>query len=188
MGLAGLLSLLPLVALMRCSRRHLACLYALAAAVLTLAGCAATPPFPPTLTQQAQSVPSPEALSQNPRAPTTPIAWGGTIVRTVNEAHDTLITVLAYPLNGAMRPQLQGRPLGRFILRNPGFLDPLIYAPNRELTVIGRVNQFQHGKIGEQPYTFPVVAPQALHLWPVKPVPLSPRFQFGIGIGVGSRF
>lgn len=188
MGMAWILSVLSLVALMAWLRHFQPHLTALAVAALALSGCASAPPFPPALTQQAHTVPSPEALSQISRAPASPIAWGGTIIRIVNQAHDTQITVLAYPLNEAMRPQLERRPLGRFIIRQPGFIEPLIYAPGRVLSVIGRVIRFQRGQIGEQPYNYPVVSPQALHLWPVAPLTPYPRFQLGIGIGIGSHF
>ena len=188
MGLAGILSLLPLVALMSSSRARKAHLCACALAAMSLYGCAAEPPFPPALTQQAQTAPAPEAIARTMRAPTSPVAWGGTIIRIDNQAHDTLITVLAYPLNNALRPQLPNRSLGRFIIRQPGFVEPLIYAPGRELSVIGHISGFQPGDIGQQPYNYPVVSAQALHLWPFEPVGISPRFQFGIGIGIGSHF
>lgn len=155
---------------------------------LVLGGCATTPPFAPTLTQQAQTAPAPQAVSRNARAPATPVAWGGTIVKIDNEANDTLITVLAYPLNDALRPKLHESTLGRFIVRKTGFVEPLIYAPGRELTVIGHVGAFKPGEIGQRPYNYPVVTAQAMHLWPIEPIRTAPRFQFGIGIGIGSRF
>ncbi|WP_065089588.1 Slp family lipoprotein [Acidihalobacter prosperus] len=156
--------------------------------VLALAGCATTPPFAPALAQQAQTAPAPQAVARNARAPATPMAWGGTIVKVDNEAHDTLITVLAYPLDDALRPKLRDSTIGRFIVRARGFVEPLIYAPGRELSVIGPVTGFRQGEIGQQPYQYPVVSEQAMHLWPLAPEPSTPRFQFGIGIGIGSRF
>lgn len=161
---------------------------AAAAALLALGGCAVAPPFPPALTQQAHTVPAPDAVARNARVPTAPVAWGGTIVSVVNQAHDTLITVLAYPLDSEMRPRLRATTIGRFIVRAKGFVEPLIYAPGRELSVIGRVTGIEGGTIGQLPYNYPVVAPQSMHLWPLQPLQTSPRFQFGIGIGVGTRF
>lgn len=188
MGLAWLLSLFTLVALMSVPACRLARICMLMATALALGGCAMSPPFSLALTQRARTAPTPGQIAHGARLPTTPVAWGGTIVSIENRAHDTLITILAYPLNSEWRPRLQVHPLGRFIIRQVGFVEPLIYHPGRELTAIGHVTHFKPGKIGQQTYNYPVISAQAIHLWPIRPNRTPPQFQFGFGIGIGSRF
>jgi outer membrane lipoprotein len=48
----------------------------------------------------------------------------------------------------------------------PQFLDPAVYAAGRRMTVIGTVTGEEERKIAELPYRYPVVAADAIKLWP----------------------
>jgi outer membrane lipoprotein len=48
----------------------------------------------------------------------------------------------------------------------PEFLDPQVYAPDRQVTVTGTLLRTEAGKVGEYPYTYPVIQADAWYLWP----------------------
>lgn len=63
---------------------------------------------------------------------------------------------------------------GRFITVVQGFLDPAVYAKQREITVTGVVTKSSSAMIGEYKYTFPEVLVNTYILW--QPVPEYPRY------------
>jgi len=148
-----------------------------------LFGCAS----PPVLDNRAvNSQVTPEGVSFN----TTPyqgriVQWGGKIVALQNLPEFSEVQILAYPLNKRGVPRAGARPQGRFILRHPGFLDPLDYAAGRWLTTIGTITELTEAHIGRTTHKLPVLQDQQLKLW--RYAPDRPRFtpQFSIGIGVG---
>lgn len=110
------------------------------------------------------------------------VIWGGVLVKVSNLARSTELEILAYPLDRRQRPQRDDRPQGRFIARYPGYLEPVTYAPGRLVTVLGRVEGLDTRKVGEAPYTYPMVATESVHLWdPEKP---GSDVHFGVGIGI----
>ena len=50
------------------------------------------------------------------------------------------------------------------------FLDPAIYARDRQITVVGTVSGVEERPVGDVSYRYPVVTAQHVRLWP----PLSP--------------
>ncbi len=101
-----------------------------------------------------------------------PVRWGGVIVGVENRSEFSILEVLERPLDGSGRPSETAVAGGRFLVRSPNFLDPMIYAREREVTVIGRLQPAQRGKIGEFGYDYPVVAADTLYLWE----PRAPRY------------
>ena len=97
-----------------------------------------------------------------------PVRWGGTIIATGNREDTTRLTVLGRPLYKGGEPELTDDSAGRFIAIVPGFLDPEVYAPDRRVTVTGTLLRLEAGKVGEFPYTYPVVQAQAWYLWPAE--------------------
>lgn len=111
------------------------------------------------------------------------VLWGGTVVAVTNEAERTLIEVLGYPLGRDQRPDTGRGAVGRFLIREEGFLDPADYAPGREISVVGPIAGTRDGRVGEHAYTYPVVAARQLELWPRRSDrPGPPRVRFGIGV------
>lgn len=153
-------------------------------AAIALAGCV-TDPFagklPPDLDR---SVAPDRAVSKANDLRNQAVLWGGEIVSVHNLKDTTEIAVLAYPLDSDSFPDVSKHTTGRFIVRYPGFLDPLDYGPGRLVTVLGRLDGVDKGKVGEAPYTFPVVKSSTLHLWSRHRSPRS-NVMFGIGVGIG---
>ncbi len=150
--------------------------------LVLLTGCASTPEFDTTQVDQALTPQSVIAEPESSRGKT--MLWGGTILDTRNLKEITQIEILAYPLNANYRPQLENKPLGRFIINHQGYLEPTTFAQGRQLTVLGKISGSQSGKVGDSVYTYPVVTGEQLHLW----LPASERSRtsvhFGVGIGL----
>ncbi len=148
--------------------------WALAGALVLLAGCATVP--------EAIRRPPPGDLQPDEvRAAATPqdylgatVRWGGTIAAVRNLAQETEIEIVARRLDGQGRPQGDDTSRGRFLVRVSGFLDPAIYAPERELTVRGRLEGVLQRPIGEYPYRYPVVRAEQVYLWPPRPTQPAP--------------
>ena len=97
--------------------------------------------------------------------------WGGTIIETGNREATTLLTVLERPLHKGGEPKFSDDSGGRFIAIVPAFLDPQVYAPDRQVTVTGALLRTETGKVGEYPYTYPVIQSDAWYLWPERTQP-----------------
>lgn len=141
--------------------------FVLAMALLGVAACVRPPialqgEFPPTTVGAVQ-------LSTETGAR---VRWGGRIVRVEPRADETCFEIVSAPLDRAARPSSPtDATYGRFLACNPGFFDPAIYAPEREVTVVGTVRSVDAGTVGERHYRFPVVQAEIVHLWPVRPEP-----------------
>jgi outer membrane lipoprotein len=100
------------------------------------------------------------------------VRWGGTIVDVQSREKETCFEIVSAPLDREARPIARSdTTYGRFIACNPGFFDPTIYAPDREVTVVGTVRSVDSGTVGDRHYRFPVVEADVVHLWPVRPEP-----------------
>lgn len=113
------------------------------------------------------------------------VRWGGTIAEVENQEHDTLLVIVDRPLESDGQPQVNDTSQGRFLAQVNGFLDPVVYARGRLLTVVGTVAGSRSRKIGSYPYQYPVVAVESYYLWP-RPVetvryyyPCYDRFWYG---------
>jgi outer membrane lipoprotein len=132
----------------------------LRAAALTLSACA-TPPaslsgaFADITVAQAQRQ---DLVGQRVR-------WGGEIVSTKPEKSRTCFEVVSRPLDRAARPRRTDQSDGRFVACAAGFYDPAVYAPHRELTVVGTLEASTSGKIGEYEYRCPQVQAEHVYLW-----------------------
>lgn len=94
------------------------------------------------------------------------VRWGGTIARIENQAdQQTMLEIVARPLNGGGRPLHNDRSDGRFLALVPRFLDPEIVKVGRDVTVLGQLSELQSGKIGETEYLFPVVQVDDFKFW-----------------------
>ncbi|WP_338063046.1 Slp family lipoprotein [Wenzhouxiangella limi] len=112
------------------------------------------------------------------------VIWGGRIVAVRNLANRTEISVVSYPLDRADRPRLDEEPGVRFLVRRPGFLEPVKYAPGRFVTVLGTVVGIEHAEVDEYRLAHPVLAAERVHLWPAEASRWQSRTQFSIGLGI----
>ena len=55
---------------------------------------------------------------------------------------------------------------GKFLIYYPAHLDPLVYAPEREITVAAEVEGTRSKALGDVEYAYPVVRSKELKLWP----------------------
>lgn len=145
--------------------------------LVLLAACAGSPPMPPNPGPEP-----PQAAAEPERWRGRQVVWVGTLVAVHNLPESSRLEVLAYPRRSNGDPDLDSAPLGRFLASYPGYLEPLDYAPGRQLSVRGRLAGSETGRVGETRYEYPLV--EAVQLQLLTPRSRSePRVYFGIGVG-----
>lgn len=110
------------------------------------------------------------------------VMWGGTILSGNNLKDATRLEILAYPLDEDGWPERNQKPLGRFFLTQKGYLETADYANGRVITVVGTVSGIKQGKVGESPYTYPIIQSRQLHRWDNIDRKSSTGFHFGVGV------
>ena len=136
-------------------------------AALWLAACATGVPAPIREAPPDQPQPD-EVRAEVSRFEGSTVRWGGVIASVSNRAEDTLIEMVSRPLGSSGRPRETDFTDGRFLARVPGFLDPAVYAPGREMTVSGTVAGLESRPVGEYPYPYVRVDVALHHLWTVR--------------------
>ncbi len=124
------------------------------------------------------------------------VEWGGVVVDSRNLREHSELEILAYPLSGSGRPDLEARPRGRFVALQKGYLESVEYAAGRLVTVSGPLAGLRRGSVGESRQDFPLVEISNITLWEHRqPATTRPRIHFGIsggnrgtGVGVGIGF
>jgi len=91
--------------------------------------------------------------------------WGGVIAKVTNNANNSMLEVVHFPLKSSTRPIQGNKTQGRFRVYFSGLLDPIIYKAGRSITALGSISVSEDGKIGEHEYTFPVLKASHIHLW-----------------------
>ena len=91
---------------------------------------------------------------------------GGSIIDVDNEQDYTLIQVLSYPLDFTGRPQFSKPSQGRFVIKSSEFLDPAVYAKDREITVAGVLEGDIERTVGKKTVRLPLVSSISMYLWP----------------------
>lgn len=97
------------------------------------------------------------------------VRWGGSIVETQPGRDQTCVEILARELDRGLRPLGGDMHHGRFLACRSGFQDPAIFTPGRDITVVGRVQGFIDGEIGEFMYRYPHLDAEVIYLWPERP-------------------
>ena len=158
--------------------RFRSCVIAFLAVLLS--ACAVTPPFSEETLRAVDRTLTPEQVVQS-AVRDVRVLWGGVIIKVDNLPDHTDITALSLPLDKTQRPDLDKPPRNRFIVRYSGYLETMVYAPGREITVLGSLQEAEEGKVGDASYRFPVVKADQIHLWPLRE---DSNVHFGVGIGV----
>jgi outer membrane lipoprotein len=131
-------------------------------------GCGHT--LSPSVRQQAQPPIPYRDLHANPEAFTgRTVILGGEILNTVNTENHTFVEVLQKPLDRSDAPRFTDKTAGRFMARCDTYLDPAIYAKDRQITIAGQVLGRHTGRIGEADYVYPLISCTETHLWPRTP-------------------
>lgn len=136
--------------------------YTLLLCLLLLGGCASVPD---TLRPVSETALLPFA-DAGVVSPPAEARWGGEIAAVRNQAQGSEIEVVQFQLNASGRPLKSDASAGRFRIRIPGFIDPVIYANGRLVTALGNFTGMEQGKVDAQPYSFPILETESVHLWP----------------------
>lgn len=136
--------------------------------LLVLAGCASE--VPQSISEPpAEEITFAQALAQADALKGRAVRWGGAIARVENLKEETWIEIVERPLASDGSPGYRDSSGGRFIAKIAGFVDPVVYAPHRLITVAGALDGIATREIGEYPYRYPVVRVSAYYLWPRPP-------------------
>jgi outer membrane lipoprotein len=144
--------------------------------LMAVTGCAS--PIAKTLRQEAAPGVTFPMVFANPDAYVgDTVVWGGSIIRTVNTREGSRLFVLQTVLGLRDKPGATDTSEGRFIAETDRFLDPLVYAKGRLITVAGRVagKETMARKKADIGYTYPLVKVEQLYLWK-KPEPTPPLY------------
>jgi outer membrane lipoprotein len=148
-----------------------------------LAGCQSTPVIT-TVAAPLAATPY-QVGSDAQRFGSADVVWGGMILTVHNLAETTEIEVLAYPLSSSQRPKLSAPTEGRFIAVMRGYVESQDFPQGRFVTLSGKLAGARAGRIEEHDYNFPLVMVVQMHLWKAEFQNDGPRFNMGIGIGIG---
>lgn len=97
------------------------------------------------------------------------VRWGGEVISSRPEANRTCFEVLARDLDRTYRPLPGDRTYGRFLACKEGFQDPAVFRQGREITVVGRLDEFVTQEVGEYSYRYPRLDADTVYLWPERP-------------------
>ncbi|MBE0426124.1 MAG: Slp family lipoprotein [Nitrospirae bacterium] len=96
---------------------------------------------------------------------------GGIIVNTRATPEDSLIEALYVPVDSRGYLKGVGTLHNRFLAIFPmesGLLDPMVFRPQREITLAGEFIGTREGKIDEMDYVYPLFRIKELYLWEEK--------------------
>ena len=110
------------------------------------------------------------------------VMLGGRIIEAKASSPLSELTVLQLAIGTSDRPKNSDKSEGRFIIQSKQLLDPAIYEKDMLVTVVGTVKGSKVLPIGDLKYTYPIVEPIEIKLWP-KGMQTQPVFHFGIGVG-----
>jgi outer membrane lipoprotein len=137
---------------------------ALSAVALLLQGC--TYAISPEMSARVDKTISFEMIQADPDTfKGKLVLLGGTIAMTVNSEQGTVIEVVQKPLDYWGKPKRTDRTGGRFLMISPRYLDAMIFAPGREITVAAEVAGTRNKALDEMDYSYPVVIARELKLW-----------------------
>ncbi|HDS6455581.1 TPA: Slp family lipoprotein [Morganella morganii subsp. morganii] len=90
--------------------------------------------------------------------------FGGRVLSVQNQPDMTQLEIAVMPLNSTGAPFLGSTITGRMYARINSFMEPDNFR-DQYVTVVGLMNGTQAGKIGDVPYTFPVIDVTGFQRW-----------------------
>ena len=90
---------------------------------------------------------------------------GGTISQITNLKQGSLIEVVQKTLDYWGKPKRTDKTGGRFLVLHSRYLNAMIYAPGREITVAAEVEGTHSKALGDSAYSYPIVVSKELKLW-----------------------
>ncbi len=146
--------------------------------LFVVSGCAYYP-ISKELRNQANKDLTFSQVIQNPEAYTgKTVIWGGLIIETSNPPNGGEITVLQTPLDSGEYPNTKST-YGQFIAKTSAFVDPVIYAKGRKVTLAGEIIGKRVKAQQVMRYTYPVVGVKELFLWSKEKVWWQPPSYYG---------
>jgi outer membrane lipoprotein len=141
--------------------------------LLFCAGCA--PVISRQLRDEAATSPSFQDLVAHPEEYQGQVViLGGYILELQNEPAGSVVTLLQAPLDFENKPKSPDLSEGRLVVTTDRFLDPEVYAKDRQLTVGGRISGVREETVGGMTYRYLVIEAQEIHLWPKEVYPPYP--------------
>ncbi|MDH4360229.1 MAG: Slp family lipoprotein [Nitrospirota bacterium] len=141
--------------------------------LLGMSGCAAfsSSPFNQALEEQVTAGVLFPQVAQDPSGHRERILKVGGVVLSAKRLVDrTEVMVLQIPLDDDSVPQWdRTKSQGRFLATQQTFLDPATLPKGTRLTIIGKVTGQASVQVDEEQKFYPVLAIQALKVWPLIP-------------------
>ena len=137
----------------------------IAGAVLLLQGCSYA--ISPDVTRTADRTITFDNLQADPLSSKgKTVIFGGIIAQIKNIKTGTLIEVVQKELDYWGRPRHTDRTGGRFIVFQPRYLDNLVFAPGREITVAGEVTGTGETSLSGSGSSYVLLNAREIKLWP----------------------
>lgn len=155
------------------------------ALALSLAACTPPPVLKPM--EPPQDI-APDAAAAAPeRYRGAEVVWGGRIIEVRNRADASEIVILAYPLDSGQRPRPKQPSPGRFIAVLDGYVESYDYPHDRFITLSGKIDGSLSEPVDQQPYVYPIVRAEGIHLWPPGFENSAPQVHFAVGVSGAIR-
>ncbi|MBN1141961.1 MAG: Slp family lipoprotein [Deltaproteobacteria bacterium] len=90
----------------------------------------------------------------------------GLVIANETTASGSELEILSYRLGLGWEPAAPRKNGGRFLARTEEFLDPLLFAKNRLVTLTGTFEGETSRPLAGQPYRYPLFRIGEIHLWP----------------------
>ncbi|MCG9575753.1 Slp family lipoprotein [Vibrio tubiashii] len=135
------------------------------AAVVLLSACSSLPEnlkteTPDVVTSYQEWQPEAQANAE--------VRLGGLIADVKNLKDQTRIEVVNLPINSVGKPDINQEPQGRFVAYVDGFADPVTLSEGRLISLLGKSQGREQGKVGDYAYDFPVMKASGFHLWRIE--------------------
>ncbi len=137
----------------------------ISALILLLTGCASLPEVLQVENEEGL-VPYSQVLHEQVISQQQTARWSGRIASVSNGEAHSVIEVVYQDLDQRGLPVDAETSPGRFRAVMDGFIDPQVYAQGRTITLVGRPDKAELGKIGDYSYSFPVLRVRTHYLWP----------------------
>ncbi|HNP61386.1 MAG TPA: Slp family lipoprotein [Nitrospirales bacterium] len=138
-----------------------------------LSGCATFSSSPFSTNQEAQvttGISFPQVVQDSSAHTGQIVKVGGVVLSAKRFMDRTEVMVLQIPLDNDSVPEWdRTESKGRFIATQKTFLDPATLPQGTRLTMIGEVTGQASRKVDEEEKVYPVLAIQALKVWPLIP-------------------
>jgi len=93
------------------------------------------------------------------------VVFGGTLIQIETHKEGSWIEILQRPLDGRLKPHMDDRSDGRFLVKTDQLLEPEEFTKNRLITVAGIIAAPETRKLGSMEYHYPVLQLEEYQLW-----------------------